>query len=227
MTFLTANNTKSINGLKWRRKNIAEETIERKVIAQKKDIKILGEPILPKVGNWSERAHFVLKQKSKSMEELWEKQKIDNTSLGVFKPKEVFDLAIESDDPNWKPSFVAELKQQRLWEDRKVTKEPPRKVPWKFYYRFSCKAPGCKTRHKMHIVDWEVGALYWKCVDRGLSPEEAAQTVKKKFFDEICAPDKNTYFFVGTELIHSSWIVLGTFWPKIITSEPTLFNIEW
>ena len=190
-------------------------------------IKLLGEPITPKVGDWSERAYFVLKQKSKSMEELWEKQEIDNTSLGVFKPKEVIGLEIQPDDPNWKPRFIAELKQQRLWEDRNVTKEPPRKVPWKFYYRFSCDDPNCNSNHRMHIEDWEVGALYWNCVDKGSSSEEAAQKVKEKFFEEICAPDKNTHFFVGTVLGHRTWIVIGTFWPKIISSQPTLFNIEW
>lgn len=63
--------------------------------------------------------------------------------------------------------------------------------------------------------DWEVGALYWKLVDKGASSEEAARKVKAKFLDEICGPDKETYFMVGTVLQHpKSWLVIGTFYPK-------------
>ena len=35
-------------------------------------------------------------------------------------------------------------------------------------------------------------------VDEGASPEEAAEKVKQKFLGEICAPEKETYFYVGT-----------------------------
>ena len=44
----------------------------------------------------------------------------------------------------------------------------------------------------------EVGALYWRLVDEGAGPEEAAEKVKQKFLGEICAPEKETYFYVGT-----------------------------
>ena len=52
----------------------------------------------------------------------------------------------------------------------------------------------------MTVEDWEVGALYWRLVDEGASPEEAAEKVKQKFLGEICAPEKETYFYVGTVL---------------------------
>ena len=44
----------------------------------------------------------------------------------------------------------------------------------------------------MTVEDWEVGALYWRLVDEGASPEEAAEKVKQKFLGEICAPEKET-----------------------------------
>ena len=50
----------------------------------------------------------------------------------------------------------------------------------------------------MTVEDWEVGALYWRLVDEGAGPEEAAEKVKQKFLGEICAPEKETYFYVGT-----------------------------
>ena len=40
--------------------------------------------------------------------------------------------------------------------------------------------------------------MYWRLVDEGAGPEEAAEKVKQKFLGEICAPEKETYFYVGT-----------------------------
>ena len=47
-----------------------------------------------------------------------------------FSPKQVQDLVISPGDPDWKPKFKAALAQQRIWEDRTVNREPPRKVPF-------------------------------------------------------------------------------------------------
>lgn len=75
------------------------------------------------------------------------------------------------------------------------------------------------------IEDWEVGALYWNCVDRGATPDEAAKKVKQKFLDMICAPKRHTHFFVGTVLGYNQWVVIGTFWPvRPAPAAPTLFD---
>lgn len=67
----------------------------------------------------------------------------------------------------------------------------------------------------MMIEDWEVGALYWRLVDDGADPREAAAKVKQKFLDEICSPERETYFYVGTVLSYpNSWVVIGTFYPR-------------
>jgi hypothetical protein len=177
-------------------------------------IRLIGEPIPTRSGDWSGRARYVLRQEAPSMEDLRDRQEADRTSLGIFRPKEVTRLIITPDDPEWKAAFQRELQQQRLFEDRKTTLAPPRKVPWKFQYEFVCDDPRCKG-HRMMIEDWEVGALYWKLVDTGATPREAAGDVEKKFLNEICAPDRDTRFFVGTILAHpKSWVVIGLFWPK-------------
>jgi hypothetical protein len=181
-------------------------------------IRLVGEPIQTK-DNWAARAKYALAKKSQSMEQLFEKQAEDKTSLGVFRPKVVRDLVITPDDPEWKPGFLNALRQQRLWETRKASKEPPRKVPYKFHYRFECDDTRCNKNHQMMIEDWELGALYWKCVDGGDSPDDACRKVKQKFLEEICGPKRDTYFYVGTILAHpKSWVVIGTFWPKVAQS---------
>lgn len=178
-------------------------------------IQILGEPIKSNPGNWAERARYALAKKVRSMEDLYDRQKDDRTSLGVFKPKKVHDLVVSADDPDWKAGFKAALQQARLWETRTVSKEPPRKVPFKFHYQFECDDSGCKG-HRMMIEDWEVGALFWRLVDQGLSQKEAADKVRMKFRDELCGLDKDTHFFVGTILAHpKTWVVIGVFYPKI------------
>ncbi|MCL6502150.1 MAG: hypothetical protein K6T86_05650 [Pirellulales bacterium] len=178
-------------------------------------LRILGDSIKSSPGNWAERARYALAQKVRSMEELHDRQQADRTSLGIFKPKKVHDLVITADAPDWKPSFKAAIQQARLWETRAVSKEPPRKVPFKFHYQFECDDTRCKG-HKMMIEDWEVGALFWRLVDRDLSQERAADKVRDKFLLELCGPDQDTHFFVGTILAHpTTWVVLGLFYPKL------------
>ena len=178
-------------------------------------IRLLGTPISSNPGNWRERAKFALARKAASIEELRKGQEIDRTSLGVFRPKKVHDLVISDDDPDWKPAFKAELAQARLWETRTISLEPPRKVPFKFHYKFECDDERC-SGHKMMIEDWEVGALFWRLVNQGCSYEDAAIMVRRKFLDEICNADKNTHFFVGTILAYpKSWVVIGVFYPKM------------
>ena len=195
-------------------------------------IQTIGEPIKSNPGNWEYRARFALRKKARSMEDLNDQREADGTSLGIFKPKNVHDLKISADDAEWKPSFKAALRQARLWEDRTVSKEPPRKVPFKFHYRFECDDPRCKG-HRMMIEDWEVGALFWRLVDQGDSHETAAKKVREKFLSELCGHDKETYFFVGTILAHpKNWVVIGVFYPKNeekmprSAMGPTLFDTE-
>lgn len=189
---------------------------------REESLRILGEP-LGTSHNWAERARYALAKRSPSMEALYELQKRDNTSLGVIRPREIVDLEISPDAPDWKPRFKEALRQQRLWDDRGATREPPRKVPWKFHYRFRCADDRCKGNPRMMIEDWEAGALYWRCVDGGASATEAAAKVKQKFLDQICAPEIDTHFFVGTVLGHGTWVIIGVFWPRK-ESAGTLFE---
>lgn len=168
-----------------------------------------------KGGDWSERAKYALVNVSRSMEELYDRQGADRTSLGIFRPKKINNLIIEPDSPDWPPKFKAALQQQRLFETRRITLEPPRKVPFKFKYQFECGDRRCKGKHKMMIEDWEVGALFWRMADKGATHKEAAEIVRDKFLNELCGPDKETYFYVGTILAHpKSWVVIGVFYPK-------------
>jgi len=191
-------------------------------------IEVLGEPIPSTRDNWGERARYVLQKAARSMEDLFDRQKADQTSLGIFKPKTVHDLVISPDTPHWPAKFLQALRQQRLFEYRRNTLVPPRKVPFKFHYCFECDDPRCKGNHRMMIEDWEIGARFWRMVDQyGMSHREAANEVRDHFLKNICGPDREAYFYVGTILSHpKSWVVIGVFYPKFNTSAttPTLFG---
>lgn len=199
-------------GVRRHRNDVRKESY----LPESDSILILGKPIPANPGNWSERAQYVLKNPSRSMEELYTKQEDDNTSLGIFKPKNIKDLLITKGDPEWPSSFLEKLRQYRLFESRKNTLIPPRKVPFKFHFLFECDDSQCNKSHKMMIEDWELGVLFWKLVDEGYSHSEACQKVKEKFLHDICGPKNNTYFYVGTILAHpKTWVIVGLFYPKI------------
>jgi hypothetical protein len=178
-----------------------------------KTIKMLGERIPANPGNWSERAKYVLKKTAQSLEELENRYKQDRTSLGIFKPKTIHELIIKDDDREWKRSFKAKMQQSNLWET-KSTREPPRKIPYKFQYEFECDDRRCKGHRRM-IEDWEVGRLYWRLIDNGATEEEAVAQVKNRFLNEICSSNNDVYFYMGNQLSHPNiWLVLGVFYPK-------------
>lgn len=87
-------------------------------------------------------------------------------------------------------------------------------MPFKFSYHFECDDPKCKGTHRMMLEDWELGALFWRLRDGGDGPEEAAAKVRTKFLDEICGPQNDRYFYVGTHSVFPSWMVIGLFYPK-------------
>ena len=67
--------------------------------------------------------------------------------------------------------------------------------------------------------DWELGALFWKCLKRHNGDEvRACEDVKRKYLDEFVMT-KDLYFFLGTTRRHhlkarNPFIIIGTFYPQ-------------
>jgi len=85
------------------------------------------------------------------------------------------------------------------------------KIPYKFSYQFTCEEPNCNG-HKMMTENWEVMELYRKMKEQ-YGESQGLEKVKEKFLNQICSPERDTHFFVGTVLQHGTWIIIGTFWP--------------
>jgi hypothetical protein len=170
---------------------------------------------------WKERKDLILKEVFTNMSELITRAKSDEQkSLGVVKPKEIIDFVIEEDEREWKKEWreQAEIKTffDLLEEREGRTRERIRKLPYKYSYQFITE--GDQHPRKMMIEDWEIGALYWKCLARAEGDEvEANRLVRKKYFDTFL--EKNDlYLFTGTtKQFHNvgpnPFVIIGVFYP--------------
>ena len=183
-------------------------------------IRLLGEPLDTK-NNWEARRQIIDKLPMHTLNEFKSLYDQDKTSLGVVRPTRVLDLEIEKSDPDWKPAQQKVLSQLRLFGP-----QPKRlaKIPFKFNYVFECK--DSSKPHNAMITDWELGVLYLKEVRRLGSEQRAVESVKNKFFNELCHPSKDTRFFMGTVLPYNTWIVIGVFWPPKISPKTPSKNLQ-
>ena len=183
------------------------------------NLRLLGEP-LPTDKNWLARRQIIDRLPHLTLKQCQELYDIDGTSLGVVRPSRVMDMKIESVVGEWDSRQEAILSQQRLFGEK--PKELA-KIPYKFSYVFECE--DSEKPHQAMCEDWELGVLFLKERRRLGSDEKAAQSVKNKFFNELCSSDKDTCFFMGTIFPYNTWVVLGVFYPPKIDNQPTQMDL--
>lgn len=170
-------------------------------------------------GRWTTRKAIVLKKVYRSMAALIEEAKNPaiSTSLAVFKPTRILDFIWEEEsEKEWDKDKLSILQQGNLFEEKGADFKVVRKLPFKFKYIFESESGSI---HTLMIEDWEVGALYWKGLEKTQDNERACRYVRAKFFDEFTRKN-DLYFFLGTT---KSWhfrapnpfIIIGTFYPLI------------
>jgi hypothetical protein len=170
-------------------------------------IQLLGDP-LGTDDAWRSRREIIDRLPVQTVLQLQALHAQDKTSLGIVRPKRILDLAIEDASHEWKPEW------QQLYSQLLLFGPPPKplaKVPFKFSYVFECD--DSQKPHNAMIEDWELGVLYLKEMARLGDEKKAAESVRHKFFDELCASDRDTRFFMGTVFPYNTWVVVGVFWP--------------
>ncbi len=177
----------------------------------------LGPPIDPG-NNWTERKRYVFAKGLSVMCELQRKAQ-GEVSLGIIRPSVVEDFIIEETEREFSEEYLIKMRQMDIFQSNK--RKPLEKIPYKFSYKFRCEDPECRG-HKQMIIDWELGRFYLRMRDQYQDEKIACDEVRKRFYDTICAADRDTHFFVGTTLEYGTWIVIGTFWPKKITDSQQL-----
>lgn len=168
---------------------------------------------------WAARKSYALKEVFTSMNELiaLAKDPDQRKSLATLKPSRIVDFVIEEDEREWKQEWQDQLKQFNMFElpTHSGHKRLVKKLPYKFSYRFFSE--GDKEPRKMMIEDWEIGALFWKCVYRTDGDEQAAlEMVRQKYFEEFAK--KDLYLFVGTtkqfhNVAPNPFVIIGVFYP--------------
>lgn len=169
---------------------------------------------------WSERRRILLKTARvyDTLSELIAAAKGNVASLAVFKPTRITDFIWEDDDREWSQHRLDQMRalhsQLPLFEEDpwRQTFRLLQKLPYAFSYRFE-DATGRSS--KLQVLDWEVGALYWKCLKSTNGDEGAALCkVRDKYYQEFLKTD--LHFFLGTtQQFHqvgpNPWVIVGVF----------------
>ncbi len=182
-----------------------------------KDIEIFGK--IDTKNNWAERKKYCTARVYTNLSELVEASKAPtNVSLATFKPKKILEFVIEAEENReWKYEWKELRKQGDLFEPNKNPEITIRKLPYRFYYRFSDDA-GQESR--LMIEDWEIGALYWNCLKSTEGNEaEALKKVRERYEQEFIN-EKDIYLFLGTtkewhvRRAKNPFVIVGIFYPK-------------
>lgn len=167
------------------------------------------------VKGWDRRRPFIIDHLHESMCELLAavRDRPPARSLAVIRPYAVQDLVIKP-HPGWTPAEQSKLEryvgQETLFAQRpRSPLEAPRFKGW---YRYQCDPSGCGG-HLQGIYDWE-----WVAMQRHLAHRDDAHVraeLRRKFLDMICAPGRDTLFYVGNQAKRQQvFMVLGTFYPR-------------
>ena len=171
--------------------------------------------LLGKIGTergWQERKDIFLPLVSKSLEEIQEEWRRNNTSIGLFKPKEIF-LKMEKSSETWGEKELGSLNQGVLIGPKT---KPLDKIPYKFSYQFSCDDHRCPS-HMLTIIDWELSELYRNMKARyGYSMDLVLEKMKETWEDRMWRSGRDSYLIVGTHHVFKTPMVLGVFWPPQI-----------
>ena len=183
---------------------------------------------------WKERRTLVLERGEvfTSMLVLIADAKTDTRSLATFKPSQIIDLVVEEEDRVWDQKKLDEMRKQLnqpdLFEDNEWCKtfKVIDKLPYKFSYRFADETGQERT---MMILDWEIGALFWKYGHE--SEEKAIQKVREKYLDQFRKTD--LHFFLGTtqqwhNVAPNPWVIVGVApFPYVDPSKPTQLDLPF
>jgi hypothetical protein len=185
---------------------------------------------LDTTAHWKARKDYVLREVFTSMDELIKLAKgISFKSLATLKPTELIDFEIENDDREWKEKWLAQARQGNFFEVNSRGGYEPRdlirKLPYKYSYRFLSQ--GDIKPRQLEIHDWEIGSLFWHCLQQTEGDEVAAnQLVRKKYIDEFLTK-KDLYLFLGTTKKYHNvspdpFIIIGIFYPPNSPRMPLL-----
>jgi hypothetical protein len=173
-----------------------------------------GNVIPIKNGDWSQRTKWLESHVVPGFTALEQRRLATGQTLGVLRVSRILELRITAvKEADWTDADWIKLSQDGLFDTVEIKKRPPlRKLPFDFHYRYECIGPDGKPDEATHkLTDWEVGALYWKCIS-GYGQDGWEEKFRQRF--EIEFANKDLYFLMGT--IHrfpKQWLIVGIIYP--------------
>lgn len=168
---------------------------------------------------YAERSKWILAPGNvyQSVEDLWEAQKRDGTSLGVVRIREVVKVKkrwkTDAERAEWDSARDAAASQGELFVDvREATKELVF-CPVEYELHFRCFDAACTRVHQCSIRDWEIYQLdYKQSRDRGSS--QAEDKVQERIITNLDPMKRDCYLFMGNTAAHrGNFMVVGFFHP--------------
>lgn len=141
----------------------------------------------------------------------------DGLSLALLRPKRMIGLEIsKARNPDWTDEEREKLLQEQMQgnlfdevEERRQVKQL-RKVPFDFYYRYVYDTPEGEKDRKHKIVDWEAGALFWKC--RESHGTDWEKPFRAKLEEDLGA--KDLMFLMGNQhRFQDQWLIISLVYP--------------
>lgn len=173
---------------------------------------------------WQKRKDIIFKRNKvyKDLAELIKLAHENKLSLAVFKPRRLISFDVETTEREWPSDKLALLQGKKnqfyLFQTQEELEEMfsvVKKLPYKFFYKFSDQNGKIS---RLMIEDWEIGALYWNCLEQEKGNEQAAiAKVKEKYFNRFNKLD--IYLFLGTTKEHhqkrapNPFVIIGIFCP--------------
>lgn len=172
-------------------------------------LRLIGDPLSTN-SRWQARKEAFQRKVplEKNLAELIEAAHANKQSLAHFQPTEWLSFVVEEADREWDAKKLALLEAERKQQDlfkNEQTLEEEFKVVNKLPYKFSYRIRDAKGKlSKMMIEDWEIGALYWNCLQRANGDEDVAvQKVREKYWDSfVKSEDYDLTVVLGTTLQH-------------------------
>ena len=140
-------------------------------------------------------------------------------SLALLRPKRIISLDITpARNQDWTEDERAKLLQEQmqgsLFDEAEAKRQVRelKKIPFDFYYRYVCDTSDGEREERHKIVDWEVGALYWKCL-RSHSKEWEIP-FRAKLEGELTG--KNLMFLMGNQhRFQDQWLIISLIYPPM------------
>jgi hypothetical protein len=134
-------------------------------------------------------------------------------SLALVRPTEITGFTIEP-HPGWtvaeQGKIDAYVNQMVLFDS---TDKTPLEAPdYRGIYHWRCANPTCNG-HNQSIIDWEFVATQRHL--RKYGPTEAQAMLRKRWYEEVCAPSREVSFYVGNQAKRpQTFSILGVYWPR-------------